>query len=71
MSSRSSLSYLFVGCERLLLQFNTLNVAALLDAKKHPEKHRNPIVRVWGWSGCFCKLAPEYQDHVIARHMYA
>jgi len=28
-------------------------------------------VRVWGWSGYFCELAPEYQDHVIARHIYA
>jgi pyruvate-formate lyase len=29
------------------------------------------IVRVWGWSGYFCELAPEYQDHVISRHLYA
>ena len=58
-----------LGCQQL--QLNTLNVATLLDAKKHPEKHRNLIVRVWGWSGYFCELAPEYQDHVIARHMYA
>lgn len=58
-----------LGCQQL--QLNTLNVATLLDAKKHPEKHRNLIVRVWSWSGYFCELAPEYQDHVIARHMYA
>ncbi len=53
------------------LQLNTLNVETLKDAKKHPERHRNLIVRVWGWSGYFCELAPEYQDHVIARQMYA
>jgi formate C-acetyltransferase len=29
------------------------------------------IVRVWGWSGYFCELAPEYQDHVISRHLHA
>lgn len=52
------------------LQLNALSVAALLDAKAHPERHRNLIVRVWGWSGYFCELAPEYQDHVIARHIY-
>ncbi len=58
-----------VGCQQL--QLNTLNINTLLDAKKHPEKHRDLIVRVWGWSGYFCELAPEYQDHVIGRHVYA
>ena len=53
------------------LQLNTLNVDTLLEAKQHPEKHKNLIVRVWGWSGYFCELGPEYQDHVIARHIYA
>jgi len=57
-----------LGCQQL--QLNTLNVETLLDAKKHPERHKNLIVRVWGWSGYFCELAPEYQDHVIARHIY-
>jgi formate C-acetyltransferase len=57
-----------LGCQQL--QLNTLNVDTLFDAKLHPETHRNLIVRVWGWSGYFCELAPEYQDHVIARHLY-
>ena len=57
-----------LGCQQL--QLNTLNLETLLDAKQHPERHRNLIVRVWGWSGYFCELAPEYQDHVIARHQY-
>jgi len=52
------------------LQINTLNLDTLLDAQKHPELHKNLIVRVWGWSGYFCELAPEYQNHVIARHKY-
>jgi len=58
-----------LGCQQL--QLNTVNLETLLDAKKHPEKHKNLIVRVWGWSGYFCELGPEYQDHVIARHLYA
>jgi pyruvate-formate lyase len=58
-----------VGCQQL--QLNTVSLETLLDAKQHPEQHRNLIVRVWGWSGYFCELSPEYQDHVIARHMYA
>ena len=58
-----------VGCQQL--QLNVLNVETLQDAKLHPENHRNLIVRVWGWSGYFCELAPDYQDHIIARHMFA
>jgi formate C-acetyltransferase len=57
-----------LGCQQL--QLNTLNVDTLRDARERPEQHRNLIVRVWGWSGYFCELAPEYQDHIIARHMH-
>ena len=57
-----------LGCQQL--QLNTLNVDTLRDAKLHPELHKNLIVRVWGWSGYFCELSPEYQDQIIARHMY-
>jgi formate C-acetyltransferase len=57
-----------LGCQQL--QLNTVNLDTLLDAREHPERHRNLIVRVWGWSGYFCELAPEYQEHIIARHLY-
>lgn len=57
-----------LGCQQL--QLNSLNLETLLDAKAHPEKHKNLIVRVWGWSGYFCELAPEYQDQIIARHYF-
>lgn len=62
-------TFVQLGCQQL--QINSLNAATLLDAKAHPENHANLIVRVWGWSGYFCELAPEYQDHIIARHLYA
>jgi formate C-acetyltransferase len=52
------------------LQLNTLNVETLQDARLHPESHRNLIVRVWGWSGYFCELAPEYQEQIMARHVF-
>ena len=52
------------------LQLNTLNKEDLLDAKKHPERHRNLIVRVWGWSGYFVELDECYQDHIINRIKY-
>ena len=53
------------------LQLNTVNRQKLLDAKVHPEKYRNLIVRVWGWSGYFVELDECYQDHVIARIEFA
>ncbi len=49
------------------LQLNTISLEKLLDAKKHPEKYRNLIVRVWGWSGYFVELDECYQNHVINR----
>ncbi len=56
-----------LGCQQL--QLNTLNVETLQDAKAHPERHKNLIVRVWGWSGYFCELDEPYQEHIIGRHM--
>jgi len=49
------------------LQLYSLNKEQLLDAKIHPENHRNLIVRVWGWSGYFVELDEVYQNHVINR----
>lgn len=49
------------------LQLNSINRERLLDAQKHPENYPNLIVRVWGWSGYFNELAPEFQEHIIRR----
>lgn len=49
------------------LQINAVNREQLLEAKKHPEEHKNLIVRVWGWSGYFTELDEVYQDHIIRR----
>jgi formate C-acetyltransferase len=56
------------GCQQL--QLNTLNVDTLRDAQRHPELHRNLVVRVWGWSGYFCELDAAYQNQIIGRHVY-
>jgi len=42
----------------------------LLDAKVHPENHRNLIVRVGGYSDYFVNLEEGLQDNVIARTGY-
>jgi len=54
-----------LGCQQL--QLNTLNPAVLMEAQQYPERHRNLIVRVWGWSGYFCELSREYQEHIVSR----
>ena len=53
------------------LQLNSINRDVLLDAQKHPEDHKNLIVRVWGWSGYFNELDVEYQNHIISRTEFA
>lgn len=58
-------TYIVLGGHQL--QLNTVSKEKLLDAKKHPEKYKNLIVRVWGWSGYFVELDECYQDHVINR----
>ena len=52
------------------LQLNTVSVEEMLDAQKHPDRHRQLVVRIWGWSAYFIELDKEYQDHVIARQAY-
>ncbi|MBR1921243.1 MAG: hypothetical protein IJ829_04465 [Kiritimatiellae bacterium] len=49
------------------MQINTINRETLLDAQRHPERHRHLIVRVWGWSGYFVELDKCYQDQIIKR----
>lgn len=58
-------TYITLGGHQL--QLNAVDGAKLKDAKEHPEKYKNLIVRVWGWSGYFVELDECYQDHVISR----
>ena len=49
------------------LQLNMLNRDILVEAKKHPEMHKNVCVRVCGYSALFVTLGENVQDEVIAR----
>jgi len=51
-----------------LMQPNCNSVEQLLDAQRHPELHRDLIVRVCGFSARFVALSKRWQDEVIARH---
>ena len=49
------------------LQLNVLDKATLVDAKMHPEKYPDLIVRVWGFSAYFNDLPEAYKDNLIER----
>lgn len=49
------------------LQLNVLDADTLKDAKLHPEKYPDLIVRVWGFSAYFNDLPEEYKDNLIRR----
>jgi len=49
------------------IQFNVVTAATLRAAQEHPEKHRDLIVRVAGYSDYFCDLTRPLQDEIIAR----
>lgn len=49
------------------IQYNITDKEELLDAKAFPDKHRNLVVRIGGFSAYFVQLSPEIQDDVICR----
>lgn len=49
------------------MQFNIFDSKTLIDAKAHPEKYPNLIVRVWGFSAYFNDLPESYKDLMIQR----
>jgi len=49
------------------IQVNMTSKEELLDAQKHPERYKNLIVRVAGYSDYFIHLSPNMQKEVIAR----
>jgi pyruvate-formate lyase len=49
------------------IQFNLVTAATLKAAQAEPEKYRELIVRVAGYSDYFCDLMRALQDEIIAR----
>lgn len=49
------------------VQFNVVDAATLRAAQSDPERHRDLIVRVAGYSDYFCDLGRALQDEIIAR----
>jgi pyruvate formate-lyase/glycerol dehydratase family glycyl radical enzyme len=53
------------------IQFNVVTAATLREARRHPEKFRDLIVRVAGYSDYFVDLGPELQEEIISRTEHA
>lgn len=49
------------------VQYNVVSRDTLIDAQKNPEKHRDLIVRVAGYSAFFNVLSKQTQDDIIGR----
>jgi len=62
-------SFMRTFCDLKLwhVQFNVVNADTLIKAQQNPEKYRNLIVRIAGYSAYFCDLSPELQDDLIRR----
>jgi formate C-acetyltransferase len=52
------------------VQFNVVDKETLLESQKQPEKHRDLIVRVAGYSAYFVNLGRPVQDEIIKRTDY-
>ena len=57
----------FNRLEGFHVQYNVVSRDTLIDAQKHPEKHRDLIVRVAGYSALFNVLSKQTQDDIIER----
>ncbi len=61
-------SYLRKGGQHI--QYNVVDSNCLRDAQKRPEKYRDLLVRVSGFTHYWCELSKPIQDEVIARTEY-
>ncbi len=49
------------------MQFTVVSKETLVEARKDPEKHRDLVVRVAGYSAYFVEQSPRVQEHIIER----
>jgi pyruvate-formate lyase len=49
------------------VQFNVVSADTLREAQRHPERYRDLIVRVAGYSDYFVDLSMELQNEIIQR----
>jgi pyruvate-formate lyase len=49
------------------IQFNVVSAETLREAQKNPEKYKDLVVRVVGYSAFFVELEKSVQDDIIRR----
>ena len=52
-------------------QINAVDAETLLEAQRHPEAHRDLMVRIGGYTGYFARLSPGMQNEIIQRTEFA
>jgi pyruvate-formate lyase len=67
----SSLIKTYFGLGGKHVQFNVISTETLVDAQRHPENHRDLVVRVAGYSAYFVQLTKAVQDEIIERTEHA
>jgi formate C-acetyltransferase len=67
--TRKLMSLIRTACDMKMwhIQFNIINRDTLLRAQQDPEKYRNLLVRVAGYSAYFVDLTPALQNEIIRR----
>jgi pyruvate-formate lyase len=52
------------------VQFNVVSTETLRDAQKHPERYKDLMVRIAGYSAFFAPLSKELQEDIIKRTVF-
>ncbi|MDP6981188.1 MAG: pyruvate formate lyase family protein [Myxococcota bacterium] len=53
------------------VQYNVVDASVLIDARRHPERHRDLVVRISGYSAYFNDLTDEMKEELITRTLHA
>ncbi|MFC2048484.1 glycine radical domain-containing protein [Chloroflexota bacterium] len=67
MDKLASLTQTYLTSGGSHIQYNIQDQKVLLDARKHPERYKDLVVRVAGYSAYWVHITPEVQDDIIAR----
>jgi formate C-acetyltransferase len=52
----------------LEVQYNVVDTETLFKAQEHPDKYRDLVVRIAGYSAYFIELDRDLQNDIIARN---
>jgi formate C-acetyltransferase len=59
----------FLDAGGSVLQFNVVDPDVLREAREHPERHGDLVVRVSGYSARFTTLPEQIQDEIMEREL--